>query len=126
MFLVRRAATPLPHQLQLRVASSFCHSSSYAPSFELSKPFCSPPASHLSSIIISTIIMSLPSRQLGKNGPHVTALGFGTMGLSAFYGAPKPDPERFAVLDKLYESGELFWDSADVYLDSEDLLGQSL
>jgi hypothetical protein len=56
----------------------------------------------------------LQTRQLGKNGPYVTAVGFGTMGLSAFYGKPKPDAERFAVLDKAYEMGELFWDSADM------------
>ena len=42
---------------------------------------------------------------------------------SAFYGAPKPDEERFAVLDKVYEEGDLFWDSADVYMDNEDLIG---
>ncbi|KAK5239474.1 hypothetical protein LTR40_014486, partial [Exophiala xenobiotica] len=65
-----------------------------------------------------------PTRKLGKNGPEVTALGFGTMGLSAFYGAPKPDEERYALLDHVYESGELFWDSADMYADSEDLLGR--
>lgn len=65
----------------------------------------------------------LPTRKLGKNGPAVTAVGYGTMGLSAFYGKPKPDSERFAVLDKAFELGELFWDSADMYLDSEDLLG---
>jgi aryl-alcohol dehydrogenase-like predicted oxidoreductase len=45
-------------------------------------------------------------------------------GQSAFYGAPKPDPERFAVLDKAYNDGELFWDSADVYGDNEDLIGE--
>ena len=45
---------------------------------------------------------------------------------SAFYGKPKPDEERFAVLDKCYEEGELFWDSADIYQDSEDFLGTSL
>lgn len=33
------------------------------------------------------------------------------MGLSAFYGKPKPDEERFAVLDKAYAIGELFWDT---------------
>lgn len=66
----------------------------------------------------------LPTRQLGKLGPQVTALGFGAMGLSAFYGTPKPDSERFAVLDAAYEKGELFWDSADVYADNEDLIGQ--
>lgn len=42
---------------------------------------------------------------------------------SAFYGTPKSDEERFRVLDKCYAEGELFWDSADIYKDSEDLLG---
>ncbi|OQV10530.1 hypothetical protein CLAIMM_14515 [Cladophialophora immunda] len=65
----------------------------------------------------------LPTRQLGKNGPQVTALGFGAMGLSAFYSTPKPDEERLALLDHVYASGELFWDSADIYKDNEDLLG---
>jgi aryl-alcohol dehydrogenase-like predicted oxidoreductase len=66
----------------------------------------------------------LPTAKLGKNGPEVTRMGFGLMGLSAFYGRPKPDEERFKVLDKCYELGELFWDSADMYNDSEDLLGK--
>ncbi|KAK3714180.1 hypothetical protein LTR37_007982 [Vermiconidia calcicola] len=66
----------------------------------------------------------LPKRKLGKNGPEVTAMGYGAMGLSAFYGAPKPDEERFKLFDKAYEAGELFWDSADVYGDNEDLIGQ--
>lgn len=67
---------------------------------------------------------TVPTKKLGKNGPNVTELGFGTMGLSAFYGKPKPDEERYAVLDHIYKSGELFWDSADMYQDSEDLLGR--
>jgi len=67
---------------------------------------------------------ALPTRKLGKNGPHVTAIGYGTMGLSAFYGPPMDDEKRFAVLDKVYADGDLFWDSADVYQDSEDLIGQ--
>lgn len=66
----------------------------------------------------------LPTRKLGKNGPDVTAIGFGTMGLSAFYGTPKPDEERYAVLDHVYKSGEHFWDTADIYGDSEDLIGR--
>lgn len=44
----------------------------------------------------------------------VTGMGFGLMGLSAFYGAKKDDKHRFAVLDHAYEAGELFWDSADM------------
>jgi hypothetical protein len=66
----------------------------------------------------------LPTRQLGKGGPQVTALGFGCMGLSAFYGPTKPDNERLALLDKCYELGAWNWDSADLYADSEDLLGK--
>lgn len=46
------------------------------------------------------------------------------MGLSAFYGKPGSDEDRFTILDKAYEMGETFWDSADVYSDSEDLIGK--
>lgn len=63
-------------------------------------------------------------RQLGKNGPRVSALGFGAMGLSIGYGATEPDEDRFKVLDRAYELGQTFWDSADVYGDSEDLIGK--
>jgi len=46
------------------------------------------------------------------------------MGLSAYYGEPKPDVESFAVLDKAYELGEWFWDSADAYNDNELVIGR--
>ncbi|KAF1960253.1 Aldo/keto reductase [Byssothecium circinans] len=68
--------------------------------------------------------MSLPTAPLGKNGPQVNRLGLGLMGLSMAYGAPKPDNERLALLDAAYELGERHWDSADMYGDSEDLLGK--
>jgi len=68
--------------------------------------------------------MALPTRRLGKNGPKVTALGFGLMGLSAFYGAVQSDEERLKLLDYIYERGERFWDSSDAYGDSEDLVGK--
>lgn len=45
------------------------------------------------------------------------------MGLSAFYGAALPDAARHTLLDAAYRLGELHWDSADMYGDSEDLLG---
>ena len=64
------------------------------------------------------------TKKFGRDGPEVSALGFGLMGLSAFYGKPKPDEERYAMLDHVYKSGELFWDSADMYADSEDLIGR--
>ena len=66
----------------------------------------------------------LPTRPLGRNGPPVTALGFGLMGLSAFYGDVDSDEERFKLLDQAYDLGERNWDSADMYADSEDLVGK--
>ncbi|MCJ1315141.1 Aldo-keto reductase str7 [Xylographa vitiligo] len=70
------------------------------------------------------MVPKLPQRQLGKNGPMITALGFGAMGLSAFYGKPEADEVRFKVLDRAYELGETNWDSADIYMDNEDLIGK--
>jgi predicted aldo/keto reductase-like oxidoreductase len=67
---------------------------------------------------------SPPTRQLGKDGPQVTALGIGLMGLSAFYGATESDEERLKFLDHVYASGQRFWDSADMYGDNEDLIGK--
>jgi aryl-alcohol dehydrogenase-like predicted oxidoreductase len=56
----------------------------------------------------------LPTRQLGKNGPNVTALGLGLMGLSIGYGPALPTSERLVFLDKAYEKGEWFWDSGEL------------
>jgi predicted aldo/keto reductase-like oxidoreductase len=66
----------------------------------------------------------IPTRQLGKNGPTVSALGFGAMGLSVGYGTTDSDEKRFELLDRAYELGETLWDSADCYGDSEDLIGK--
>lgn len=85
--------------------------------------------------------MSLPTRKLGNDGPEVTAIGLGLMGLSVAYGKPRSDAERMAFLDHAYELGERNWDSgkgpasspdiltaltseADAYGDNEDLLGR--
>ncbi|THW63584.1 Aldo/keto reductase, partial [Aureobasidium pullulans] len=55
----------------------------------------------------------------GHNGPLVTRLGYGLMGLSCFYGPPKPDHERLAILDAVFEQGCRFWDTADCYTDTK-------
>ena len=47
----------------------------------------------------------LPTRQLARDGLWFTALGFGAMSLSAFYGAPDSDEGRLQFLDRLYELG---------------------
>eukprot|EP01114_Cavostelium_apophysatum_P009817 TRINITY_DN230_c0_g1_i1.p1 TRINITY_DN230_c0_g1~~TRINITY_DN230_c0_g1_i1.p1 ORF type:complete len:346 (+),score=74.31 TRINITY_DN230_c0_g1_i1:56-1039(+) len=67
---------------------------------------------------------SLPTRALGKNGPQVSAIGLGCMGMSAFYGAKQDDPNK--VLAHSLEIGCNFWDTADIYMDNEELLSSIL
>jgi hypothetical protein len=50
-------------------------------------------------LILLLTMAKLPTRQLGKNGPQATALGFGTMRLSYLYGKLLSDEERFKALD---------------------------
>jgi aryl-alcohol dehydrogenase-like predicted oxidoreductase len=64
----------------------------------------------------------LPTRKIGND--TVSAIGYGGMGLSAFYGPTLPDEERFKLLDTVYERGVTLWDTADIYGDSEDLIGK--
>ncbi|CAG7916710.1 unnamed protein product [Penicillium olsonii] len=70
------------------------------------------------------ISQPLPARRLGRHGPLVPRLGLGLMGASGVYGSPASDEKRFKFLDQACERGEQFWDTADKYGDSEDLLGQ--
>ncbi|KAJ7128718.1 NADP-dependent oxidoreductase domain-containing protein [Mycena epipterygia] len=63
-----------------------------------------------------------PTRKIGNS--TFPAIGFGAMGLSAFYGSVESDEERFKVLDAAYAAGCTFWDTADAYQDSEELIGK--
>ncbi|KAK0104966.1 hypothetical protein ONS95_005227 [Cadophora gregata] len=71
--------------------------------------------------------MSTKLVPLGRNGPMIPHLGFGTMGLTfQVYGPVASDEERFAVLDRAYELGARSWDSSDIYGDGEELIGKWL
>ncbi|KAJ7607085.1 Aldo/keto reductase [Mycena polygramma] len=62
-------------------------------------------------------------RKIG--GASVSAIGFGAMGIAGTYGAVGDDEERFkVVLDAAYAAGCTMWDTADVYRDSEELIGK--
>lgn len=66
-------------------------------------------------------------RRLGHNGPLVSALGLGCMGMSEFYGATD-ETEALATLDLALERGVTLLDTADAYgpHHNEELLGRAL
>ena len=78
---------------------------------------------------LRAFITSLPMQQrtLGKNGPLVSALGLGCMGMSDFYG-PRDDTESLATLNHALDCGVNFLDTADMYGSghNEQLLGRLL
>ncbi|KAJ6589504.1 Aldo keto reductase [Mycena capillaripes] len=63
-----------------------------------------------------------PTRKIGTS--TFSGIGFGAMGISTFYGAVESDEERFKVLDAAHAAGCTFWDTADLYGDSEELIGK--
>ncbi len=66
-------------------------------------------------------------RRLGKNGPQVSALGLGCMGMSFAYG-PADEAESLRVLRRYLELGGNFLDTAEIYgpYTNEELLGRFL
>ncbi|KAJ6190309.1 Aldo/keto reductase [Penicillium mononematosum] len=69
-------------------------------------------------------LSKLPLRQLGRNGPFVPRLGLGLMSASGIYNSPLSEVDHLAFLDEAYNRGETFWDTADKYGASEDVLGK--
>ncbi|MGH8173731.1 MAG: aldo/keto reductase [Rhodanobacteraceae bacterium] len=66
-------------------------------------------------------------RRLGRNGPEVSALGLGCMGMSEFYG-PRDDAESIATIHHALDRGVTLLDTADMYgpYTNEELIGRAI
>ncbi|ONK58771.1 uncharacterized protein A4U43_C09F16480 [Asparagus officinalis] len=71
---------------------------------------------------------AVPRIKLGSQGLEVSAQGLGCMGMSAFYGPPKPEPDMIDLIRFAVDAGVTFLDTSDVYgpFTNELLLGKAL
>ncbi len=70
----------------------------------------------------------MQTRELGRSGLRVSALGLGCMGLSYGYGPATGRSEAIALLRAAVEQGVTFFDTAEAYgpFFNEELLGEAL
>ena len=71
---------------------------------------------------------TLPTRELGRGGLAVSALGLGCMGLSFAYGTPPAARDAIALIRTAFDRGVTFFDTAEFYGAgaNESLLGEAL
>src|SRR4029453_19216149 len=67
------------------------------------------------------------TRRLGSNGPEVSAIGLGCMGMSEFYGSGS-EAESIATIHHALDRGVTFLDTADMYGvgQNEELVGRAI
>ncbi|XP_051114888.1 probable aldo-keto reductase 2 [Andrographis paniculata] len=71
---------------------------------------------------------ALPRIKLGSQGLEVSAQGLGCMGMSAFYGPPKPEAKMIELINHAIRSGITHLDTSDAYgpYTNEVLVGKAL
>ena len=69
----------------------------------------------------------MKQRRVGKNGPMISAIGLGCMGMSYAYGHGD-DVESVATIHRALELGINFLDTADIYGTgaNEELVGRAI
>jgi aryl-alcohol dehydrogenase-like predicted oxidoreductase len=70
----------------------------------------------------------MQTRELGRGGLQVSAIGLGCMGISQSYGTPLSTMEGVALIRGAVERGVTFFDTAEVYgpFTNEEVVGEAL
>lgn len=70
----------------------------------------------------------MKTRTLGRDGPTVSAIGYGCMGLTGAYGAGVPRDEGVAMIRAAFERGVTLFDTAEAYgpFANEELVGEAV
>jgi aryl-alcohol dehydrogenase-like predicted oxidoreductase len=70
----------------------------------------------------------MQTRELGRSGPQVSAIGFGCMGISFGYASKLSKDDGVKLIRDALERGVSFFDTAEVYgpFENEEVVGEAL